>query len=57
MNTALQELVMKNRPIRFDEVRSEGKLPVSLLQGWAMIVPSAVNPDSGQRLYMVMTLA
>jgi len=57
MNTALQELVMKNRPIRFDEVRSEEKLPVSLLQGWAMIVPSAVNPDSGQRLYMVMTLA
>jgi hypothetical protein len=30
-NTALQELVMKNRRIRFDEVRSEGKLLVSLL--------------------------
>jgi hypothetical protein len=34
MNTALQELVMKNRRIRFDEVRSEGKLLVSLLCGW-----------------------
>ena len=39
MNTALQELVMKNRRIRFDEVRSEGKLLVSLLLGWAMIAP------------------
>jgi hypothetical protein len=39
MNTALQELVMKNRRIRFDEVRSEGKLLVSLLRGWAMIAP------------------
>jgi hypothetical protein len=38
MNTALQELVMKNRRIRFDEVRSEGKL-LSLLRGWAMIAP------------------
>jgi hypothetical protein len=37
MNTALQELVMKNRRIRFDEVRGEGKLLVSLLRGWAMI--------------------
>jgi hypothetical protein len=37
MNTALQELVMKNRGIRFDEVRSEGKLLVSILRGWAMI--------------------
>jgi hypothetical protein len=37
MNTALQELVMKNRRIRFDEVRSEKKLLVSLLRGWAMI--------------------
>jgi len=33
MNTAVQELVMKNRPIRFDEVRSEGKLLMSLLRG------------------------
>jgi hypothetical protein len=33
------ELVMKNRSIRFDEVRSEGKLLVSLLLGWAMIAP------------------
>jgi hypothetical protein len=39
MNTALQELVMKNRRIRFDEVRSEGKLLMSLLPGWAMIAP------------------
>jgi hypothetical protein len=39
MNTALQELVMKNRRIRFDEVRSKGKLLVSLLRGWAMIAP------------------
>ena len=39
MNTALQERVMKNRRIRFDEVRSEGKLLVSLLRSWAMIAP------------------
>jgi hypothetical protein len=39
MSTALQELVMKNRRVRFDEVRSEGKLLVSLLRGWAMIAP------------------
>jgi hypothetical protein len=31
MNIALQESVMKDRGIRFDEVRSEGKLLVSLL--------------------------
>jgi hypothetical protein len=37
MNMALQELVMKDRRIRFDEVRTEGKLLVSLLRGWAMI--------------------
>ena len=29
--------VMKNGGIRFDEVRSEGKLLVSMLRGWAMI--------------------
>jgi hypothetical protein len=39
MNMALQELVMKNRRIRFDEMRTEGKLLMSLLRGWAMIVP------------------
>jgi len=39
MNMALQELVMTNRRIRFDEVRSEGKLLVSLLRGWTMIAP------------------
>jgi len=38
-NTTLQELVMKDRRIRFDEVRSEGKLLVSLLRGWALIAP------------------
>src|SRR5262245_35975510 len=37
MNTALQELVMKNRRIRFDEVRSEGKLLRTLLRSWRMI--------------------
>ena len=39
LNTALQELVMKNRRIRFDEVRTEGKLLVSLLRGWAIVAP------------------
>ena len=39
MNTALQELVMNDRRIRFDEVRPEGKRVVSLLRGWAMIAP------------------
>ena len=39
MNTALQELVMNNRRFRSDEVRSEGKLLVSLLRGWALIAP------------------
>jgi len=55
MNTALQELVMNNRRIRFDEVRIEGRLVVSLLRSWGMI--AALNPDSGHRQYMVMTLA
>src|SRR5215468_1071599 len=41
MNTALQELVMKDRRIGFDEVRSEGKLLVSLLRGWALIAHSS----------------
>jgi hypothetical protein len=35
--TALSELVMKNRGIRFDEVRSEGKLLLSLLRGWRLL--------------------
>jgi len=38
LNTALEELVMKNRRIRFDEVRSEGKL-VSLRGSLAMVAP------------------
>ena len=37
MNVALDKLIMKNRRIRFDEVRTEGKLLASLLRGWAMI--------------------
>jgi hypothetical protein len=36
VNVALQELVMKNRRIRFEEVRSEGKLLMSMLRGWDM---------------------
>jgi hypothetical protein len=43
MNTALQELVMKDRRIRFDELRSEGKLLVSLLRGWALIAPERIR--------------
>src|SRR4051812_29538722 len=35
MNMALDKLVMKNRRIRFDQVRTEGKLLSSLLRGWA----------------------
>lgn len=45
VNTALEELVMKNRSIRFDEVRSEGKLLMSLLRGWQML-PKAME-DQG----------
>jgi hypothetical protein len=37
MNVALDQLVTKNGHIRFFEVRSEGKLLVSLLRGWQMI--------------------
>jgi hypothetical protein len=37
MNVALEKLVFKNRRIRFDKVRTEGKLLASLLRGWAMI--------------------
>jgi hypothetical protein len=37
MNVTLDKLVMKNRRIRFDEVRTEGKLLASLLRGWKMI--------------------
>jgi hypothetical protein len=37
VNIALDNL-MKSRRIRFDEVRSEGKLLMSLLRGWAMFV-------------------
>jgi hypothetical protein len=37
MNMALDKLIMKNRRIRSDAVRTEGKLLASLLPGWAMI--------------------
>jgi hypothetical protein len=39
MTVALDKLVIKNRRIRFEEVRTEEKLLVSLLRGWAMIAP------------------
>ena len=40
MNVALDKLVMKNRRIRFDEVRSEGKLLMSMLRGlWILSRP------------------
>jgi hypothetical protein len=42
MNTALQERVMNNRRFRFDEVRTEGKLLVSLLRGWQLLSAAAV---------------
>jgi hypothetical protein len=41
MNMALQERVMNNRRIRFDEVRTEAKLLASLLWGWRLLQPSA----------------
>jgi hypothetical protein len=34
MNMALDKLVMKNKDFHFSEVRSEGKLLVSMLRGW-----------------------
>jgi hypothetical protein len=37
MKMALDKLVMKNRRIRFDEVRTEGKLLARLLRGWRII--------------------
>jgi len=46
MNTALTELV-KNRRVRFDEVRTEGKLLASLLHGWQMLAPSEAPAFSG----------
>jgi hypothetical protein len=36
-NTAIDELLKKDHRIRFDYVRTEGKLLASLLRGWAMI--------------------
>jgi hypothetical protein len=40
VNVALEKLVMKNRRIRFSEVRSEGKLLMSMLRGlWILSTP------------------
>jgi hypothetical protein len=45
VNVALDKLVMKSRAIRFDEVRSEGKLLVSMLRGWEMLPkPNSAMP-------------
>lgn len=40
MNNALGDFLKKNRHIRFDEVRSEGKLLVTLLRGWELLPES-----------------
>jgi hypothetical protein len=37
MNMALDKLVMKDRRLRSDQVRTEGKLLASVLRGWAII--------------------
>jgi hypothetical protein len=37
MNIALSEMVKNNRRIQFDEVRSEGKLLMSMLRGWQLL--------------------
>jgi KTSC domain len=37
VNTALSEMVKNNRGIRFDEVRSEGKLLMSMLRGLQLL--------------------
>src|SRR5262249_27828637 len=39
MNMTLEKLIMKNQRIRFEEVRTKGKLLASLLRGWVMIAP------------------
>ena len=43
MNVTLDELLMKNRRIRFEKVRTEGKLLASLLRGWKMIAYGATH--------------
>lgn len=45
MNTALDAFVKKNPHIRFDYVRSEGKVLMSLLRGWQLL-PRAME-DQG----------
>jgi hypothetical protein len=37
MNTAVDALLKKDHRVRFDYVRTEGKLLASFLRGWAMI--------------------
>ena len=45
IDAALSELVKNNRRIRFDEVRSEGKVLVSMLRGWKMLQkPTSLMP-------------
>ena len=39
INTAIDKMLKENRRIRFDYVRTEGKLLASMLGGWAMIDP------------------
>jgi len=41
MNTVLDELIMKNRRIHFDQVRNDGKLLMSLLRGWELLARPA----------------
>jgi hypothetical protein len=43
INVALDKLLMKNRRIRFDEVRTEGTLLASLLREWAMLSGRCTN--------------
>jgi hypothetical protein len=41
VNVSLDNLVIKSRRIRFDEVRSEGKLLMSMLRGWRILEPQS----------------
>jgi hypothetical protein len=46
--TAIDALLKRDRRVRFDYVRTEGKLLASLLRGWAMIAPQnlpAISPE------------
>lgn len=37
ISVALDKLTKENRHVRFDEVRSEGKVLMSLLRGWRLV--------------------